>query len=189
MKTTTASVVFVFTFLCCAFTQAQTITLTATNGQPSSYNLTTNQVVTVNSFISPVGYHSSGEARLTFGDGRKLKLASYAYGMSERWNSVGGVNTDALAFASGTTVFTGLTNIQIAALDSEFVTVFTFTITTPTLQSMIPANAVVIPSDATGPVQIVLESSSDLLNWTSALPGTYGSTYSNRFFRVRAIAQ
>jgi hypothetical protein len=51
-----------------------------------------------------------------------------------------------------------------------------------------PNTGVVIPSDATGPVQIILESSSDLLNWVSSLPGTYGSTYTNRFFRVRAVA-
>ena len=52
-----------------------------------------------------------------------------------------------------------------------------------------PSTAVVIPSDATGPVQIVLESSPDLVNWTAALPGTYGSSATNRFFRVRAVHQ
>lgn len=52
-----------------------------------------------------------------------------------------------------------------------------------------PNTGVVIPSDATGPVQIILESSSDLVNWIPSLPGTYGSTYTNRFFRVRAVAQ
>lgn len=52
-----------------------------------------------------------------------------------------------------------------------------------------PSTAVVIPTDATGPVSIVLESSPDLVNWTGALPGTYGSSTTNRFFRVRAIRQ
>ena len=52
-----------------------------------------------------------------------------------------------------------------------------------------PSTAVVIPTDATGPVNIVLESSPDLVNWTGALPGTYGSTTTNRFFRVRAVRQ
>jgi hypothetical protein len=50
-----------------------------------------------------------------------------------------------------------------------------------------PSTAVVIPSDATGPVRIILESSADLLNWTDALPGTYGGATTNRFFRVRAV--
>jgi hypothetical protein len=52
-----------------------------------------------------------------------------------------------------------------------------------------PSTAVVIPTDATGPVNIVLESSPDLVNWTGALPGTYGSSTTNRFFRVRAVRQ
>ena len=50
----------------------------------------------------------------------------------------------------------------------------------------IPKCAVVIPSDAAGPVEIKLESSEDMLNWDAALPGIYGSSATNRFFRVRA---
>jgi len=50
-----------------------------------------------------------------------------------------------------------------------------------------PSTAVVIPADSTGPVRIILESSPDLVNWNDALPGTYGSSTSNRFFRVRAV--
>ena len=52
-----------------------------------------------------------------------------------------------------------------------------------------PSTAVVIPTDATGPVNIVLESSADLVNWTAALPGAYGASTTNRFFRVRAVRQ
>jgi len=50
-------------------------------------------------------------------------------------------------------------------------------------------SAVVIPEDASGPVEIVLESSTDLVNWTPANPGTYGSSTEKRFFRVRAVVQ
>ena len=49
-----------------------------------------------------------------------------------------------------------------------------------------PSSSVVIPNDGAGPVTIILESSTDLINWTAANPGTYGTTSSNRFFRVRA---
>ncbi|MBL9115853.1 MAG: hypothetical protein JNJ83_12670 [Verrucomicrobiaceae bacterium] len=54
-----------------------------------------------------------------------------------------------------------------------------------------PSNgsAVVIPTDATGPVQIILESSVDLVNWTAANPGTYAASAEKRFFRVRAVNQ
>jgi len=51
---------------------------------------------------------------------------------------------------------------------------------------LMPSTAVVIPSDSGAPVNIVLESSTDLINWIAALPGTYGTSTTNRFFRVRA---
>lgn len=54
-------------------------------------------------------------------------------------------------------------------------------------ESYTPSAGVVIPSDATGPVNIIMESSADMVNWTMANPGTYGSSATNRFFRVRAI--
>jgi hypothetical protein len=53
--------------------------------------------------------------------------------------------------------------------------------------SFVPSNAVVVPADSGGPVTIVLESSADLVTWTAALPGTYGTSTTNRFFRVRAV--
>ena len=49
-----------------------------------------------------------------------------------------------------------------------------------------PSSSVVVPSDSGGPVTIILESSVDLISWTTALPGAYGTTTTNRFFRVRA---
>lgn len=49
-----------------------------------------------------------------------------------------------------------------------------------------PNTGVVIPADSGGPVNIILESSVDLINWIPADPGTYGTTTTNRFFRVRA---
>ena len=51
----------------------------------------------------------------------------------------------------------------------------------------IPTNSVVIPTDAAGPVEIILESSEDLITWTAANPGTYGSSTAKRFFRVRSV--
>lgn len=56
-------------------------------------------------------------------------------------------------------------------------------------QSPFNGSAVVIPEDASGPVEIILESSTDLVNWTAANPGTYGSSTEKRFFRVRAVIQ
>ena len=53
-------------------------------------------------------------------------------------------------------------------------------------ESFVPSTAVVIPADSGGPVNIILESSVDMITWTAALPGTYGTSTTNRFFRVRA---
>jgi hypothetical protein len=89
---------------------------------------------------------------------------------------------------------TGMTNILLVSPPSgsppgNFWA--TFQITTPTaanvVSNYVPADAIVIPASATGNVQIILESSPDLVNWTAASPGTYGaSAGTNRFFRVRA---
>ena len=52
-----------------------------------------------------------------------------------------------------------------------------------------PSNAVIIPADAKGPVNILMESSTNLVDWVGALPGTYGTSSQQRYFRVRAIQQ
>jgi uncharacterized protein YlxW (UPF0749 family) len=57
------------------------------------------------------------------------------------------------------------------------------------INTSIPSSAVVIPTDASGPVQIILESSQDMINWNAANPGTYGASESERFYRVRAVQQ
>lgn len=149
--------------------QAQTVTLAVNSQQTSlSYAVATNQLVQIISIAGNPGapraglFHSSGVT----------------------------------ATATNLGTFTGLTNITVYAgthtgqLGSTVYDpgLVTLTITIPSNPSMIPANSVVIPADSTGPVEILLESSPDLVNWTGALPGTYGASATNRFFRVRALA-
>jgi hypothetical protein len=52
--------------------------------------------------------------------------------------------------------------------------------------TLTPLSTVVIPSDANGQVNVILESSTNMVSWTGALPGTYGRSAQARFFRVRA---
>ena len=52
-----------------------------------------------------------------------------------------------------------------------------------------PSNAVVIPNDAAGTFQVILESSTDLITWTAANPGSYSGTTQQRFFRTRIVKQ
>lgn len=52
----------------------------------------------------------------------------------------------------------------------------------------VASQAVVIPENAAAPVDIILESSTDLITWTAAVAGSYAPSTSKRFFRVRAVA-
>ena len=90
-------------------------------------------------------------------------------------------------------VATGLTNISVTGRCDTCTNWATFQIITPAsavvVSNYVPADAIVIPASTTGNVQVILESSPDLVNWTAASPGTYGpSAATNRFFRVRATA-
>ena len=52
-----------------------------------------------------------------------------------------------------------------------------------------PAGAVLVPADSSGPVRVIMESSTNLVQWNAALPGTYGTTSQSQYFRVRAERQ
>jgi hypothetical protein len=89
-------------------------------------------------------------------------------------------------------IVTGLTNITVSLAPNEISGWATLQITAPAtlnvISNYVPADAIVIPANATGIVQIILESSPDLLNWSAANPGIYAaSSATNRFFRVRAV--
>src|SRR5688572_4768404 len=53
--------------------------------------------------------------------------------------------------------------------------VFTYRITRQ-VDDLVPNAGVVIPADAAGPVSVKLESTTDLVNWSEAQPGTYGTS-------------
>jgi hypothetical protein len=148
------------------FAQTQTVTLAVNSQNPSSpYAVATNQVVQIISLASENRYVPY------------VKLYHFS-GMTVFTSSIG--------------TYTGLTNISVNFSGSSGLSqLVTLTITTPStplvISNYIPADAIVIPASATGNVQIILESSPDLVNWTAASPGTYGaSAGTNRFFRVRA---
>jgi hypothetical protein len=51
----------------------------------------------------------------------------------------------------------------------------------------ISSASVVVPSNAVGDVDVLLEQSNDMITWTQCLPGTYNASTQKRFFRVRAV--
>jgi len=158
---------------------AQTIQYVTLNGTASPvalpYPLQTNQVV---SFVGYDWPHSP-QVLGKFADGTTITMAPL--GNATNSNYYGSQIPQ---------MVTGLTNVSINPFVVGWVTL---QITTPAsatvVSNYVPADAIVIPASSTGNVQIILESSTDLLNWTAASPGTYGpSAAANRFFRVRAAA-
>ena len=144
----------------------QYVTLVNTN-----YSLSVQYPVHTNQVVSLVGTYGTVNPTLlgNFPDGTTMKLPIPSSGPFQ--------------------MFTGLSNISLQAGNITYCA--TLQITTPAsanvVSNYVPADAIVIPTSATGNVQIILESSTDLVNWTAASPGIYGaSSATNRFFRVRA---
>ena len=143
----------------------QYVTICNTNNTaPVDYPVQTNQL------ISFVGAYQVTSARGTLPNGRTVDIPAPS--------------------SSPFQIFTGLTTLTVRAGNVTEYAVFQ--VTTPgsanVISNYVPADAIVIPASITGNVQIILESSQDLLNWSAANPGTYGpSSATNRFFRVRAL--
>jgi hypothetical protein len=164
-----------------AQTTSQFVTIASVNGSgATNYRVETNQLITL------VGYDWFGKATVS---------GSFPNGTTTSITPVYSVVNGTSTFTPtplGTQMFTGLTNIAVAGAGTGGDTPSaTFKIETPAtatvVSNYVPADAIVIPASATGSVQIILESSPDLVNWTAANPGTYGaSAGTNRFFRVRA---
>lgn len=119
------------------------------------------------------GYES---ARVTVSFGEDAFRVENYYGAPG--NVYGPSTTDRMPAVAGpaTITLTGITpqggycTIRVTDIDGSFT----------------PSNAVVVPADAAGPVNIILESSVDLITWSAAQPGHYAASTAKRFFRVRA---
>jgi hypothetical protein len=162
-----------------------TIALPANTFDHNLYYLSTNQSITINNIqnLGSGSGNNNSDITANFANGTTISLTK---GVT---TSTGNSVTTA-ALPSGMQ-YTGITSLDLENHNGNYNPVVTFTVYTPPTNStsVTPVNSVVIPSDARGNVQIIMESSSDLVNWIPSLSGTYGSTYTNRFFRVRAVAQ
>ena len=59
--------------------------------------------------------------------------------------------------------------------------------TSANVANLVSSASVVVPSNAVGDVDVLLEQSNDMITWTQCLPGTYNASTQKRFFRVRAV--
>ena len=164
--------------------------VTVTSVNPVNGYVAVNYPVQTNQVVSVVGYDWTDGPAIwgNLANGTQITLTPYFFTYYQQSSPL---------IATGSKVpeiITGLTNISVKGGGVGGPGWATFQITTPASASVtsnyVPADAIVIPSTATGNVQIILESSPDLVNWTAASPGTYSATgATNRFFRVRAVGQ
>jgi len=81
----------------------------------------------------------------------------------------------------------GPATISYDSSSSSQPVLFSYKTYTSVSSNPISATSVVIPSSATGDVDVKLEQSADNVTWTECLPGTYNSSTVKRFFRLRAV--
>jgi hypothetical protein len=160
---------------------SQYVTLAITNGSAVQLAVQPSQIVSL------VGYDWTYLPILygALANGGSIQLAPFNNSLHDVFGAA-----PSTSFAQIPQIITGLTNLVVSGAGGWA----TFQITTPStgnvITNYVPADAIVIPTSATGNVQIILESSADLANWTAANPGTYSaSSATNRFFRVRAAVQ
>lgn len=82
-------------------------------------------------------------------------------------------------------VIAGPAVIQIANFETINASLATFTVKRLDDPVPSPPNIVVIPDDGSGNHQVTLESSTDMITWTTTSPGFFNSSNAARFFRVR----
>ena len=162
------TVLFLFVLALPGYGQVvQYVTLVSTNGHSVPFAMQTNQAV---SFVGAFQISNSGLYGY-FPDGTPFQFPAPSSGSPQ--------------------IFTGMTNIVLGGATGYTVCATLQITTTPSanvISNYVPADAIVIPASATGTVQIILESSTDLVNWTAANPGIYSAaSATNRFFRVRAV--
>jgi hypothetical protein len=157
-----------------AFAQYQSAINSGTT--PLTIVVPAGQVMQVFSFSHQSGVNTSN---LLFNDG----FSTY-----RQWSSK--AHDDPTVFDPKQIFFVGPGEVTIVGTGGAAAARLIYKISDNTAVSgSVPSNTVVIPADASGTVNIILESSTDLVTWTAALPGSYGSSTSKRFFRVRAVNQ
>lgn len=131
-------------------------------------------------YTVPDGHTATIDAHLLRGDTAELRIQAPDISAPLPTESIQG----ALRLGPGWTV-----QVYAAATESGSLALAQINATAQaSAPDYLPPSAVVIPTDADGPVQILLESSTDLITWTAASPGSYGTSSAQRFFRVRAVA-
>ena len=99
----------------------------------------------------------------------------------------GSVSSSVAAYSQAKYVYAGITRIRFLSMNSTGFCVLKITRNGTVTNPSAPSNVAVIPNDAEGDFEVILESSVDLVTWTPANPGTFGGDTPRRFFRTRIV--
>ena len=174
-------------------TSAATVTLTANN----NFNWTNSVQEKVDSEIINIGSNQIARVLYFGASGFYKPFANFDTSLvvtistNQMFLNYGVIHGGSTSpHGSGLPVIRGPASFQLhwndESMDERATAYCTIEITS-TDPEVTPSGAVVIPADASGPVEIVLESSSDMVSWVPTQPGLYGSSTEKRFFRVRAL--
>jgi hypothetical protein len=146
-------------------------------------------VVPEGTFIEIVDFFTSKPRTADDGDGLDAVLETQPADGEVALLQARGVGTSA-GFPERTVKFVGPLNLRVQAAEDSHVRYYLYYKIRDNVDTGASQNGqtVVIPEDETGNVEIILESSKDLITWTAANPGIYdAATTEQRFFRVRAV--
>ena len=91
------------------------------------------------------------------------------------------------AYSQAKYVYAGITQIRFCTTTRVGFCVLKITRNGTVTNPSVPSNVAVIPNDANGQFEVILESSVDLVTWNVANPGTFGGDTPRRFFRTRIV--
>ena len=83
---------------------------------------------------------------------------------------------DGIGFGSQGVVVAGPKTVVLRVpVQNQLVFTYRLTTATPAASQSVASQAVVIPENASAPVDVIFESSTDLINWTAAVAGSYAA--------------
>jgi hypothetical protein len=194
-----AAIIHILTIVFATALRAETITLTLAPILPLPPN------ATVKAQSETITLAAGDVAELIFAPLPEERDYDQAYkrivefetgGKVFRWQTVvtpaGWTTAESYAFAGLPKIqplkVAGPGTLKLISGSADTVTAVTFSVSRANaVPAVTPSNAVVIPNDAAGNYQVILESSTDLITWTAANPGTYSGTAPQRFFRTRVV--
>ena len=165
MKSTLLKTVFaLIAFALPLIAQARVVTLVVSpTNTTASVTIGTNEVATIVTFHTASAANQGPSLSITAAGVTTQVLGELRLNSANSY-VVAGPATITLTSSGGNTAFC---TVQIDSASSP------------------PDRTLIISADSRG-VNIIMESSSDLINWTTALPGVRTNTTGNLFFRIRA---